>query len=70
MLTKQSIDGVLLETAIDELSMEEQGNDAAPTTTTVTTRTNGTVTQVTLSAPDGEASPQELVFVLDVSGSM
>jgi len=67
MLTKQSVADHMLETAMEEISVKE-GND--PIATYVNTRTNGTVTQVTLSTPDGEASPRQVVFVLDISGSM
>ena len=67
----QLVTDYTIKNLIDELSSsktEESPTKDVPVT--VTTRSNGSLTQVTLSTPDGEAAPQKVAFVIDNSGSM
>jgi Mg-chelatase subunit ChlD len=71
MSIDQLVTDYTLKNLIEELSSsktEELPDDDAPVT--LTTRTDGNLTQVTLSTSDGEAGPRNVAFVIDISGSM
>ena len=67
----QLVTDYTIKNLIDELSSsktEEVTTKDEPVTVNV--RNDGSLTQVTLSTPDGEAAPQNVAFVIDNSGSM
>ena len=71
MSVEQLISDYTLKSAIEDLPASNmEDNKYPPVVVSATVCTTGTVTELTLSTPDSEAAPKELVFVIDVSGSM
>ena len=72
MSIDQLVTDYTLKNLIEELSSSktEESVSTKDAPVTVNVRNDGSLTQVTLSTPDGEAAPQNVAFVIDNSGSM
>jgi len=67
----QLVTDYTLKSVIDQLDTKNPNVVATPNDVVeAVVRSKGSVTQVTLSSPDGEAGPQNLCFAVDISGSM
>lgn len=69
MSVDQLVTDYTLKSLIDSL-VQTTVVDKVPDTISGTIRTSGHLTQVTLHSDDSEAGPQNVVFVVDTSGSM
>lgn len=70
MSVDQLVTDYTLKSAIEDMTETETETETFQPMPRAVVCSNENTTQITLTTPDGEAGPQKIVFVIDISGSM